>query len=488
MKKTFSKIIAAFLVVMMAVAMIPSAFAADATDGKTWDTTTNRTITVSNNYVTGDEGKTIDSSKLNFVVYKVADITQSASNPIKLNYTAVDGATFSKAPSAESVAADVTIDTSKLTPIEGTRTGDNFNFNLGTDNGLYVIRCTAKPTNVQSVTDVLVQVPNMYNWNAETKTYDKTTDWNYSAQAFPKAVFQTTDLDKYIKLANGDKVAETVATGAKGERVGDTVTFELDTKVVGTKADPLKTFVAKDVMSAGLTYTAGSFKVMATPVAGGDDVNITDKVALNGPTAVTGGNSLDFDFAAMIVDATLYDYTNISITYDAVVNENAVMGEAGNPNKAHLEYNNDTDTTETPEKVVKVYTYGLEILKVDATTKTPLAGATFVIKNAEGVVLDTQTSDDNGKLSFDRLATGTYTVTETVAPDGYQLLKDAVTVTITKDNVTTDGKYQITVEDPKFVTPVTGGIGSIIFVVAGVTIMGVGAFLFFKSRKKKESK
>lgn len=480
MKKTFSKVIAALLVVMMAIAMIPSAFAA-----VTIDSTTDRVITITNQYTSGEN--TIDSTKLTFTVYKVADITQSDN---KLVYTPVSGATFSKAPSGESVAADVTIN-SEVTGIVATYNNDNkFTAKVGKANGLYLIKPTAKPTNVKSMESVLVQVPNMY----KGATDNGAKEWKYTAEVSPKAVFQTTSSDKNIVI--GSELADSIdVQGAKGTtRAGDNVKFQLEAAVLGEKTEEgrLKSFVLKDTISKGLTFNADTVKVIGvkddnttTVIPGSFD---TKEAASTETDKYKGGKVISFEAKADFLASDIYEYKTIQVEYLATVNKNAVMGSAGNPNKSHLEYANATDSNQTEDTEVNVYTYGVQIKKVDSDGTTALQGAKFQIKNTDGVVLDEQTSDANGLVNFERLAPGTYKVVEIEAPANYQLLKDEITVELTKDNATTNGMYQITVTNSKFATPVTGGIGSIVFVVAGLSIMGLGAFLFFKSRKKNESK
>lgn len=85
---------------------------------------------------------------------------------------------------------------------------------------------------------------------------------------------------------------------------------------------------------------------------------------------------------------------------------------------------------------------GVVINKVDATTGNNIAGATLVVKDANGNVIETFTSTVNG-YEINGLSNGTYTVTETQAPAGYKLNSEPVTFTISDDNPTVD----VTVED-----------------------------------------
>lgn len=85
---------------------------------------------------------------------------------------------------------------------------------------------------------------------------------------------------------------------------------------------------------------------------------------------------------------------------------------------------------------------GVVINKVDATTGNNIAGATLVVKDANGNVIETFTSTVNG-YEINGLTNGTYTVTETQAPAGYKLNSEPVTFTISDDNPTVD----VTVEN-----------------------------------------
>lgn len=70
----------------------------------------------------------------------------------------------------------------------------------------------------------------------------------------------------------------------------------------------------------------------------------------------------------------------------------------------------------------------IKIVKYKADGKTPLAGVTYELKDSEGNVVDTQKTDDKGIVHFKEFYPDVYTVTEISAPEGYQLLKEPITV------------------------------------------------------------
>ena len=73
------------------------------------------------------------------------------------------------------------------------------------------------------------------------------------------------------------------------------------------------------------------------------------------------------------------------------------------------------------------------IIKIDAITKEPVAGATLVVKDSDGkVVEEFVTTTEPHKLN--NLADGTYTVEETKAPAGYEKSDEIYEFTVNKDN------------------------------------------------------
>ncbi|MFD2305362.1 SpaA isopeptide-forming pilin-related protein [Enterococcus termitis] len=89
----------------------------------------------------------------------------------------------------------------------------------------------------------------------------------------------------------------------------------------------------------------------------------------------------------------------------------------------------------------------IEIKKLEYGTNKVLAGAEFEVKNAQGTVVGTGTSDTNGLVTISGLEYGTYTVTETKAPNGYQALMGAQNVSLNS------AKSSITFYNKKLETP-----------------------------------
>ena len=106
-------------------------------------------------------------------------------------------------------------------------------------------------------------------------------------------------------------------------------------------------------------------------------------------------------------------------------------------------------------------------------------------------------SDENGKFEILGLEYGDYTLEELEAPEGYAELKDGVGFKIKEKSYTTDDvniaydKEDTTnsakqIKNRRLTIPQTGGIGSLIFIVAGAAIM-IGAFVAYKKSQAVEA-
>lgn len=303
--------------------------------------------------------------------------------------------------------------------------------------------------------------------------------------------------------------------------IGDTVTFTL-TATMPSRLDGYKTYkvVFHDTLSKGLAYV-GNLKVTID----GNDKTSSFTVTPEIPAAQADGTTVFTVSCDDVLDLGATVSSKIVVTYDAVLDSDAVIGTEGNPNKVYLEYSNDpnwngTDpepTGKTPEKEVKVFTWKIPAAKVDGQ-KNPLAGAQFELyKNdkstkveavgAAGVYTVCTKNDSSdahkhvttldtaadGKLTVSGLEQGTYYLKETLAPAGYNLLTEMVKVTIGENGVITVGdsaeaKTEVSViNQAGTVLPETGGMGTTLFYVLGsILVLGAGILLVTKKRMSSE--
>ena len=182
--------------------------------------------------------------------------------------------------------------------------------------------------------------------------------------------------------------------------------------------------------------------------------------------------------AGVIKDANIKEATPITVTYDAILSADATAGS----------YENTAWVTApkwTSEKdIVYVNTYAIDIFKYDQADNTGLVDAEFTLTDAKGTVIDTVTSGEDGHVVIDGLDAGTYTLTETKAPDGYVKSDTPLTIVIPKD---ADGENVVSVSFANSQIPHTGGTGTLMFTIGGAAIIATAGVLLLVSRKKKKA-
>ena len=87
----------------------------------------------------------------------------------------------------------------------------------------------------------------------------------------------------------------------------------------------------------------------------------------------------------------------------------------------------------------------INILKVDSADEgVKLPGAVFEVKDSQGTVVDTITTDENGVGTSKELPYGSYTVAEVSAPSGYELSEESKNVTIDSNGETIELTFENT--------------------------------------------
>lgn len=351
-------------------------------------------------------------------------------------------------------------------------------------------------------------------------------DTNSQYAALVRVHSTTVSVDIKGALPTVDKKVQVDGTGkdATDAKIGDTLKFTLTSTIPDMSAYNTYTFNFKDTLSKGLTFgQVDSVKVGDTALTTDTDYTVATAPADNGKTLLT---------------VTMKNFKNqqanvgkkITVTYTATLNKDAVVGGAGNVNSATIQYSNNPSTNGTGESEpskVRVFTYGFTVDKYTGKnyddTATRLAGAEFTLAHKGGTAISfvkvadnattnavyrvakagetatttTITTPANGKVDFQGLKNGEYTLTETKAPAGCNKLASAIgvrvdgqndgtdttnaTVTITYDNNNgsdydqTASNGVIPVHNKSGVTlPGTGGMGTIAFTVIGVLVIALG--------------
>lgn len=274
----------------------------------------------------------------------------------------------------------------------------------------------------------------------------------------------------------------------KSADYGEKITFTITGKVPDSTGYNKYEYILKDTLPKGLTIDQNSINVT---IAG-------TKQTANIIQTVEGQNiTVTFNILELVKDATIKAGDEIKVTYDTTVNKDFELGNKGEENKAQVEFSNapgDGEKTDiTPEEKVKVYSGKIKVIKYEKNNKDKkLEGAEFALKNNEGKYYKLEEtnstkkvtwvseigdatvlkSNQNGELEFTGLKAGIYTLKETKAPDGYNLLTDDVKVVL-KDGAS-DSDKEINMEATSDVEnssgtelPKVGGTGTKLFALVG---------------------
>lgn len=299
--------------------------------------------------------------------------------------------------------------------------------------------------------------------------------------------------------------------------IGDTVNF----KTTITAQPGAQNYVLHDKMTEGLTFDKNSINVSLHKKATNADETLVTNTDYNVETINLKDTDLKctfhINFTQTLCNRLAADDT-ITVTYSATLNDKAVIGSTGNVNETKLNYG---DSKETTESKTHTFTYDIPVFKytMKDNVKTGLEHAKFTlslnedganpikfkesnennkyIKDETGAITEVESPQD-GKLTFEGLGAGTYYLTETKQPDGYNKLAKSVKIEMDANGtIKVDGKSTLESEESKrlvevenktgTVLPSTGGMGTtMIYLVGAVLVLGSGVVLATKRRVKNK--
>ena len=305
--------------------------------------------------------------------------------------------------------------------------------------------------NADDTTSLEIVFKNFIQYKGQT---DAAITLTYSATLNQDAVLDpTTGNPNTVKLIysnnpnqEGEGTSENPDKPKPGTPVGETPTVETKTYVTGLKLTKV------DGKNPGKTLTGAKFEIKGTGM----------KVVLINKTMYKASKTGTF---YMLKDGTYTETTPVT-------------------DKDADTYNADLydDVNKTYEKVTIV----------DKTTVPTEINATGYV-------------DENGVLTFEGLGEGDYTITELVAPNGYNLLKDPITITITSNatlesciwtvkngetglTAGADHLFAFNVENNSGTElPSTGGTGTTIFYILGSLLVVVAGVVLVTRKRMNAS-
>ncbi|MBK1813437.1 SpaH/EbpB family LPXTG-anchored major pilin [Clostridium sp. YIM B02505] len=356
------------------------------------------------------------------------------------------------------------------------------------ENGLYYVRETKHPATLVDASGVpfILELPAL---NVAG------TGYLTELHIYPKNVIvnDTPTIDKDVETKGQDHASYDI---------GQSFNYLIYPKVPLGIQD-YKAFKVEDTLSSTLDYLGNVVVTYNTEVLKPSDGYYT----LTSSAENTAGGKLTVNFTTkglQKLGTDLNGAKNLEIKFGARINNTALMG-TNIYNNATLTYNNgytgdkctDVPNSNRPE----VHTGGRQFVKVDNTTQTyisALSTASFVVKNTANKYMS---KDSQGKINWkddikdatkinvnpnngifevtglaygDNGAAVTYQLQEVDVPDKYVRMND-LSFTIDANSYgsktnTSDNTKVINVKRP--IIPQTGGIGTIIFLAAGLIIMG----------------
>ncbi len=311
-------------------------------------------------------------------------------------------------------------------------------------------------------------------------------------------------VEKKVKKADGTWGDNNTAS------IGDKVEF----KTTITAQPGARRYVLHDKMDEGLTFDINSVQVKLKKNDGTTENAVEDSAFEVKSSELENPNPCTFhvEFTQAFCN-TLKANDQIIVTYSATLNEKAVIAGEGNKNETWLKYGDSSTTTHS---TTTTKTFELPVFKytMKNSTEKALAGATFTLsKNNTGAepiklvngknniyrvattdetnTMTEVTTTDSGKFTIEGLSAGTYYLTETKQPDGYNKLSAPITVVIDENGNITVNDQTSSVTEVKVlnntgtILPTTGGNGtSLIYFLGAVLALVSGVVLITKQRMK----
>ena len=467
-------------------------------------------------------------SGITFDIYFVADLDDYVSGAITLPETIDIGSLGD--PTYHYPEYTVTTDESGKASISLSKNG--------LPDGVYVVKEREHVAIEKPVDPFYIMLP-ATNDDGDGWVYEITVEPKNTVESAPEIKKDVNEIENNSDTVNAGEEFTWIVRGdvpsdikdAKSYVITDTLDYRL------TYAENLVVKVEPETAEADNSTETENVLIEGTDYA----LTVTDK-DISDDTAATKEIVVSLTASGMrkvakIVGDNSEDY-EVRVYFNTIVDEDASMG-TNIPNQATLNYTNSVNFDfEVDSDIPEVYTCGINIYKYDVkNTEKALQGAEFMVarkataaeiadQNVKTSALVTGSGTieevvyvkfyNNAELSGDRVntvvtgedgkaviygleevfetvtvdgvettQTASYYLVETKAPSGYNLLSYPVTVKLDRDSHLEANRVEVA-NSNAFTLPTTGGVGTTIFTVSGMSIVAVAVFLMIRNRRKED--
>lgn len=342
--------------------------------------------------------------------------------------------------------------------------------------GTTVLQGYIKPANTtgeESQAEVVFNNTKKPKVNLSVEKFWKTAGENYTGTLPDKIYVQ-------LQRRSSDTAAWEAVKYNNSSYTG--LTYNIYTKEWKTSFKDLDKFV--DYTKSQSPQDAWQYRIVEVTLKKDADGKVTEV------TPVENGGCIEFAKAGMF--KVSYDYAN----------PNSDSGiSIGEDNNGSATITNTYQPSKTSIQILKI--------KAGTSVENPekLAGAEFKLeKLTAGGTITVQTvttgkeNEELGLAKFENLEDGTYQITETKAPDGYNLLKSPIRVVINRreNSITVDGgensigslhENTLTIQvanQAKFQLPATGSWSRLILGFTGAIIAGTAVIMYLLLQKRRK--
>lgn len=338
---------------------------------------------------------------------------------------------------------------------------------------------------------------------------DNKTTYEFNVSMDQETKKTITSPDTFDILNEKLEITKEVANATDADKSfnkADKIDFNIIADIPRVISD-LEIYTITDTLPEGLDYEENS--LIISGIKNNNSQINTKEINKNNYNVLFDEKNIIINFKD---NSTLAEYDSLKLSYTTVFNGKESYTEE-NTNKVQLKYSSQTSNATSENIIIKeasesVFTGGFYIKKFEKNNESNVLGGAefkialseedakkqnFIKENNEDILL--VTDEKTGLASYSGLKYGTYYLVETKSPtyideDGkeknYKILKNPVEILVNENTFKEENANKIANTRVKLL-PFTGGKGTFMFYVVGITLI-LGSIILLKAKKGKRSK